>query len=91
MPGLSCSIENLLSCSTRDLVSQPEIKPGPPAMGVQSLSHWVTREVPDLFLFWKQNIEILLGRISNMYSPIQNIFFHSVLIKRGLIVVLSNT
>ena len=84
MPGLSCGIENLLSCSTWDLVSQPEIKPGPPAMGVQSLSHWVIREVPDFFLFWKQNIETLLGRTSN-------IFFHSVLIKRGLIVVLSNT
>ena len=61
-----------------------------PAMGVQSLSHWVTREIPDFFLFWKQNIEIL-GRTSNMYSPTQGIFFHSALIKKGLIVVLSGT
>ena len=24
----------------------PEIEPGPPELGVQSLSHWTTREIP---------------------------------------------
>ena len=38
MPGLSCSMWVL--------VSQPGIKPGPPALGTQSLSHWTTWEVP---------------------------------------------
>ena len=35
-----------LSCSIQDLVSQPGIKPGPPALGAWSLTHWTTREVP---------------------------------------------
>ena len=35
-----------LSCSTWDLVSWPGIEPRPFALGVQSLSHWTTREVP---------------------------------------------
>ena len=34
----------------RILVPWPEIKPGPPAE-VQSLNHWTTKEVPDLFDF----------------------------------------
>ena len=29
-----------------DLVPRPEIKPGPPALGAWSLSHWTRREVP---------------------------------------------
>ena len=33
-----------------DLVPQPEIEPGPPAMGAQSLTHWTTREVPRKYL-----------------------------------------
>ena len=28
-----------------DLVPQPGIEPGPPALGVWSLTHWTTREV----------------------------------------------
>ena len=32
------------SCSMWDLVPWPEIKPGPPALGVWSLNHWATRE-----------------------------------------------
>ena len=30
----------------RDLVPQPGIEPWPPALGVQSLTHWTTKEVP---------------------------------------------
>ena len=33
-----------------DLVPQPGIKPGPRALGVQSLTHWRTTEVPHKFL-----------------------------------------
>ena len=33
-----------LSYSMQDLVPWPEIKPSPPALGMQSLSHWTTRE-----------------------------------------------
>ena len=39
------------SWSMWDLVYWPEIKPGPPALGVQSLTHWTTREVPLAFGF----------------------------------------
>ena len=35
-----------LSCGIWDLVPWAGIKPGSPALGVQSLSHWTTREVP---------------------------------------------
>ena len=35
------------------LVSWPGIKPRPPAMGVWSLSHWATREVPSLWHFFR--------------------------------------
>ena len=34
-----------------DLVPQPGIKPGPPALGARSLTHWTTRKVPT-FLFY---------------------------------------
>ena len=34
------------SYSMWDLVAQPGIKPGAPALGVQSLRHWTTKEVP---------------------------------------------
>ena len=48
--GPSCSTFDLrheiFSCCTWVLVSQPGVKPGPPALGAQSLSHWTTREVP---------------------------------------------
>ena len=44
-----------LSCGMWDLVPWPGIEPRPPALGVWSLSHWTTREVPDPLLFhWKQ-------------------------------------
>ena len=34
-----------LSCNMQDLVPPPGIEPGTPALGMQSLSHWTTREV----------------------------------------------
>ena len=38
----------LFSCNTWDLAPQPRIKPGPPELGAQSLSHLTTGEVPSL-------------------------------------------
>ena len=40
----SCSVWTF-SSSTWDLVPWPVVKPGSPALGVWSLSHWTTREV----------------------------------------------
>ena len=41
----SCSRQTL-SCGMWDLVPWPGIKPGPPALGAWSLSHWSTRKIP---------------------------------------------
>ena len=38
----------IFSCSILDLIPLPGIKPGPPALEEQSLSHWTTREVSAL-------------------------------------------
>ena len=38
-----------LSCGVWNLVPRPGIEPWPTALGMQSLSHWTTREVPILF------------------------------------------
>ena len=38
------------------LVPRPRIKPTPPAVEVQSLNHWTTREVPNVLLFLFFNI-----------------------------------
>ena len=43
---------HLVATSTQDLVSRPGIKPGPPAMGAQSLTQSTTREVPNLKNFY---------------------------------------
>ena len=40
-----CS-SGIFTRSTWDLVPLAGIKPGPPALGLQNLSHWTTREVP---------------------------------------------
>ena len=57
-PGIcsnSCSLSwwlqqmGSLNCGMWDLVPWPGIKPGPPALGSQSLSHWTTREVQIFF------------------------------------------
>lgn len=43
VPGLSCGVS--------DVVPWPENEPGPPVLGMWSLRHWTTREVPLLFTF----------------------------------------
>ena len=35
----------VFSCDMQGLVPWPGIKPGPPALGAQNLSHWTTKEV----------------------------------------------
>ena len=35
-------------CGMRIIVPQPGVEPVPPALGVISLNHWTTREVPHL-------------------------------------------
>ena len=47
----SCG-KQTLSCGMWDPVPWSGIKPGPSALGVQSLSHWTTREVPH-FQFYR--------------------------------------
>ena len=61
----NCGIQNLC-CSMRDLVPQPGIKPGPPALGVWGLSHWTTREVPLSPHPCFQNILLLLLSLSTV-------------------------
>ena len=43
---MACKL--FLSHGMWDLVPWPGMEPGPPALGVQSLSHWTTRDVSDL-------------------------------------------
>ena len=43
---LHCGMWDLFSCSIWDLAPWSGIKPGRPALGAQSFSHWTTREVP---------------------------------------------
>ena len=38
----------LVAACMWDLVPSPGIEPWPPALGVPSLTHWTTREVPGL-------------------------------------------
>ena len=49
---LRCSMQTL-SCGMWDLVPRPGIKPGPPALGMWSLSHWTIREVPQGVFKWQ--------------------------------------
>ena len=42
--GLNCNRQNFLVAECKLLVPWPGVKPRPPALGAQSLSHWTTRE-----------------------------------------------
>ena len=46
--GLSCRIQTL-NYSMWDLAPWPGIKPWPPTLAAQSLSHWSTREAPIIY------------------------------------------
>ena len=45
----------IFSCSIWDPVPWPGVEPGAPALGVQSLSPWTTREVPIAVLIFKNH------------------------------------
>ena len=45
---MACCCMWILSCSLWVLVPWPGMEPRPPALGIQSLGHWITREVPIL-------------------------------------------
>ena len=64
---LSCGMWTL-SCSMWDLVPQPGIEPGPPALGAQSLTLWTTREVP--WLHFKFMISKLIWKSVLIHSPL---------------------
>ena len=49
-------------CKLWSPVSQPRIEPGTPAVGVQSLSHWTTREVPPCY--FEANPEHIISYVS---------------------------
>ena len=44
--------ELLVATRMRDLVPRLRIEPRPPALEVQSLTHWTTREAPRIFYFY---------------------------------------
>ena len=68
MPDLSCGMWNL--------VPWPGIKPGSPALGACSLSHWTTREVP-ILVFLMLNFKPTFSLSS--FTFIQRIFSSSPL------------
>ena len=45
------------------------IEPRPPAWGVQSLSHWAIKEVPDALWTWRYNLSELCFIISRPDAP----------------------
>ena len=51
----------VLSCSMGDLVPCLGVKPGLPSLEAQSLSHWITREVPRTTFNVSSFSEKLLG------------------------------
>ena len=66
---LSCGMWTL-SCGMRDLVPWPGIEPGPPALGVWSLIHCATREVPSVAF-----LRISLVRNDSLKDhPMKNLF-----------------
>ena len=59
---MACKL--LVAACVWDLVSCPGIEPGPPALGVHSLNHCATREVPKtLFLKTLEFHRLLLCRV----------------------------
>ena len=53
MKTLSCCMWTLVVACMWDLVTRPGIEPRPPALGARSLTHWTTREVPEVLWFYK--------------------------------------
>ena len=51
----------LVAACMWDLVPRPEIEPRPPALGAWSLSHWTTREVPQVYYILKLGKILILS------------------------------
>ena len=62
------------NCNMWDLVPWAGIKSGPPAMGVGSLSHWTTWEVPQKFILNNYSLTLFLKWI-NEFSTFKILFF----------------
>ena len=65
--GLSCSTQYFLFfyffflVVARGIYFSGKVKPGLPALGMQNLNHWTTREVPIIvFFFFKSQIMHLI-------------------------------
>ena len=56
---------------TWDLVSDHKSNPGPPAWAVQSLSHWISREVPPLHIF--QSPSSSMAQRKSSVSPLASL------------------
>ena len=65
------------TCNLWDLVPQPEIEPGPLALGAWSLSHWTTRKVPKVLF--------LIKAIYQMWKRASNVALHKVLDKMSVV------
>ena len=59
-----------------DLVPRPGIKPGPPALRMQSLSYWTTREVPQVSEWWGcgENVICLNSRTAACFPQLRPLF-----------------
>ena len=64
-----------LSCGIWDLVPWPGIKPGCPTLGVWSLNHRTTREVPVLFLRDKWEWELMSRSHNDLGNACFSTFF----------------
>ena len=72
VPGLSCGTR-ILHYSMQDLVPWPGVEPGLPALTMQSLDHWITREIPMeltffFFLFFSWSLLSRLQRQTKKLS-----------------------
>ena len=68
MASLVVACELLVVARVWDLVPRPGIKPGPPALGVQSLIHCATRDVPPVTFSQLKPMEVF-KRISGFITP----------------------
>ena len=68
MSGLGCG-RRALSFGVWDPVPWPGIEPWPPVLGVQSLSHWITREVPGICFWAREFWPVEWIYMSGFYLP----------------------
>ena len=70
-----------LCCGMWDLIPQPGIEPRPPALAVWSLSHWISREVPSIYILLlrprseAKSLWLWANKWLSLGSLFQNLFF----------------